>query len=218
MGRGSGKKPPGYRSRPIPTSRLFGGLARQFQLGPALQVLKAWPEIAGPLVSAQLKAVRFAEGILWVRAEQSVWGHQLTFLRPELLRKLENALGKPLVQDIRLTTARPAADMVAAPEPGAQAPPPPGAVASRPVEFAELSPAELADIEARASEHIRDPELAKRWARLEARIRSAQLAHKQAGRPSCLKCGLAHPGPGKLCPVCFARSRPSIAPGAPPAT
>lgn len=162
--------------------------------------MKAWPAVAGPLVSVHLEAVRFAGGILWVRAEQSVWAHQLTFLRPELLRRLEEALGPDVVTDLRLTTSRP-------PGPGSSPPgQDPGDAAPRPPRFAELPGQELAAIEARAAEHIRDPELARRWARLEARIRGVQLARRRAGERPCERCGVPQPGPGRLCPVCRNRS------------
>lgn len=200
--------------------RLVSRFMRGMEVGPMLHVLTQWPRVAGPLVSAHLQAVRFANGTLFVRAEQSVWSHQLTFLRQDLLRKYEEVLGKPVVQDIRLTTAQPAAPGLAAPAPsspsrGAPMAPAPG-TADRAPRFAELTEAELAEIETRASRHIKDPELARRWAKLEARMRSAQLARKLAGEKTCEKCGVRHPGKGPLCPVCDIEAKPPIVPGLPP--
>ncbi len=252
-----GRSGHGRRGSPELASRLVRRFVRGLEVGPALQVLGAWPRVAGALVAQHLQAVRFVDGTLFVRAEQSVWSHQLTFMRPDLLRNYAEVLGKPTVRDIRLTMAAPAA-------PGQAAAPPPagyirgyvpgagpsartgagagpsagtgagpdagpgagtgagggGAVAGRPgeyngpVRFAQLPQDEVAAIEARAAEHIKDPELAKRWAKLEERIKSAQLARKLAGEKACEKCGVRHPGKGRLCPICDIEGKPPISPGA----
>ncbi len=193
----------------------MGAFVRRLRIGPVLQVVKAWPQVAGPLISKHLQAVRFVDGTLFVRAEQSVWGHQLTFLRPELLKKFEAELGKPIVKDIRLT--------VVAPGPGEVALPPAGGIpfgnpatgapaAPRTVPVVALPPEEVAAIEARAAEHIKNPALAKRWAQLEARVRGAQLGRRQLGQLPCKTCGVPHPGPGDLCLVCYRQAIPPVDP------
>lgn len=199
--------------------RLVNRFMRGMEVGPTLQVLTAWARVAGPLVADHLRAVRFSDGTLFVRADQGVWAHQLTFLRPELLRKYEEVLGRQVVRDIRLTSAPPAAPGQASGLPGRSADTAArgrhGGPGGAP-RFAALPAEEIAEIEARAARHIRDPELATRWARLEARIKSAQLARRLAGQKACRKCGVCHPGAGPLCPVCEIETKPPIVPGLEP--
>ncbi|MBM3266465.1 MAG: DUF721 domain-containing protein [Candidatus Sericytochromatia bacterium] len=190
---------------------------RKLRIGPVLEVVRAWPEVAGPLVSKHLQAVRFGGGILWVRAEQSVWAHQLTFLRPELLEKFEAKLGKQVVVDIRLSLASPGPGEPAPPPAISLPVPPPGRSSGPPptVPVVELPPEQVAAIEARAAEHIKNPDLARRWVQMELRVRGAQLGRRQLGQQGCRSCGVPHPGPGDLCPVCYRQSLPPADPNRP---
>ncbi|MBM3274293.1 MAG: DUF721 domain-containing protein [Candidatus Sericytochromatia bacterium] len=199
------RKGPRRRSRPTSIGGLVGGLSRRFNVGPTLAVIKAWPRVAGEVVAKNLQPVRFVEGVLWVRSDQSVWSHQLTFLRPDLLARYEAELGRKIVDDIRLTVSAPVSD---APGfgPGKKSDGEEGPRLAGGPPVADLSADELAAIEARAAEHIRDPKLRARWSKLEAVMRATQRGRKQAGQAACTACGLSHPGPGKFCPVCYGRS------------
>jgi hypothetical protein len=193
------------RSRLTSIGGLVGGLSRRFNVGPTLAVMKAWERVAGEVVAKNLQPVRFVDGVLWVKSEQSVWSHQLTFLRPELLARYEAELGRRIVEDVRLTVSAPIADVPVF-GPGRKAEHEEGPHLAGGPPLANLSAEELAAIEARAAEHIRDPKLRARWIKLEAAMRATQRGRKQAGQAACAACGLPHPGPGKLCPVCYGRS------------
>ncbi|MEK6527225.1 MAG: DUF721 domain-containing protein [Nitrospirota bacterium] len=63
---------------------------------------RRWPEIAGDQIAAHTRPdlIRFKK--LFLIAENSVWLHQLTFLKPTLIEKINAAAGSPVISDIVL--------------------------------------------------------------------------------------------------------------------
>lgn len=185
----------GRRHFPVKAGLVLGKFVKRLDLDVAVEVLKAWPEAAGEFVARHLVALRFENGTLWVRSEDSVWSQQLTFLKPKLLEHLTAALKRTLVRDIRLSTMSPLADSHAGLDRELQE-------SRRPLPKVQLPRDEIAAIEAKALEVIRDPNLAHRWANVEARVRSVHLARKNVGGRPCRRCGVICAQAGSLCPVC----------------
>ncbi len=65
-----------------------------------MQVLALWSTAAGERLAGQTKATRLIRGQLYVKVTSSAWAHQLSFFRREYIRKINDALGEPLVKDI----------------------------------------------------------------------------------------------------------------------
>lgn len=65
-----------------------------------------WPVAVGPGVARHTRAVGFHEGTLLVEVEGSAWLQELTMLRRDLVRKLNQHLGAPLVRDLNFINAR----------------------------------------------------------------------------------------------------------------
>ena len=61
----------------------------------------AWSPAVGPKVAARTQAVWFSDGRLVVEVEDSIWQRQLTVLKGQILKKLEEILGQPLVGEIQ---------------------------------------------------------------------------------------------------------------------
>ncbi len=80
----------------------------------------AWSPAVGPKVAARAQAVWFTGGCLVVEVEDAVWRQQLTVLKGQILRKMEELLGQPLVGEIefRLRSRRRAPQRADAPHPG----------------------------------------------------------------------------------------------------
>jgi len=71
--------------------------------------LAIWPEIAGEQIAAVAQAEAVRGGTLIVRAKSSVWANELTFYKPELLKKLNARLGGGSdIEDIHFQTGTPA--------------------------------------------------------------------------------------------------------------
>lgn len=60
----------------------------------------AWPPAVGPKVAARTEAVWFSEGRLVVEVEDGTWQRQLAALKGQILKRLEDMLGQPLVGEI----------------------------------------------------------------------------------------------------------------------
>jgi predicted nucleic acid-binding Zn ribbon protein len=70
------------------------------RLGKQAAVLQ-WSEIAGPKIAEETKALRIDGDTLVVKVNRAAWRQQLTFLKSELLLRLELKLGKEVIKDIR---------------------------------------------------------------------------------------------------------------------
>ncbi len=84
---------------------VLAGIAHRYGLETKLaehRLQQRWAEIAGAPVAAHTRpdAIRFKK--LHLVVENSVWLHQLTFLKPTLIRQINAAVGRPLVSEIVL--------------------------------------------------------------------------------------------------------------------
>jgi len=75
------------------------GIARELR---EHRILARWREIVGPTLSDRTWPDGLERGVLWVRVKNSSWLHQLSFLREDLVARLNRELGDPpLIQDLR---------------------------------------------------------------------------------------------------------------------
>jgi hypothetical protein len=70
------------------------------RLGKQTAVLQ-WAEIAGPKIADETEALRIDGDTLVVKVSRAAWRQQLTFLKNDLLVRLESKLGKGVIEDIR---------------------------------------------------------------------------------------------------------------------
>ena len=60
-----------------------------------------WADIAGPKIAEEAVALRIDGDTLVVRVGRAAWRQQLSFLKVELLGRMESRLGKGVIKDIR---------------------------------------------------------------------------------------------------------------------
>lgn len=92
-----------YRHFFASVSSVLTGLAKRLGLETKLleaQLSRHWPEIAGDQVAAHTRPDQIRFKKLHLVVENSVWLHQLTFLKPTLLKKINEAAGSQIVADI----------------------------------------------------------------------------------------------------------------------
>jgi predicted nucleic acid-binding Zn ribbon protein len=65
-------------------------------------VFARWEEIVGPTIAAQSWPLQLRDGVLRIGVEQPGWGTQLSFLGPELVRKVAAATGDASVEKIEV--------------------------------------------------------------------------------------------------------------------
>jgi hypothetical protein len=131
--------------RPLPVADLLGNLFSGQPLEGRLRegrIWQIWDEVVGKGVAAKAQPVSFRDGTLTVAVSNAPWMQQLTFMKVEILSKLNRALGEDLVRDIYLKAGK-----VSSP-----------AKKQAPVRPRQLSAAEREQIARQAAE-IDDPEL-----------------------------------------------------------
>jgi predicted nucleic acid-binding Zn ribbon protein len=68
---------------------------------PLARVQGVWTEVAGVGLAARAAPVSEREGVVTFACESAVWAQELELLAPDLLGRLNAALGGPLVQRLR---------------------------------------------------------------------------------------------------------------------
>lgn len=84
---------------------VLSGIARRHGMEPKLlehKLLKNWPEIAGEQIAAHTRPDQIKFKKLHLIAESSVWLQHLTFLKPDLIEKINAAAGRSLITDVVL--------------------------------------------------------------------------------------------------------------------
>ncbi len=59
-----------------------------------------WPEVVGEVLAAHTSPSRIKFRKLYITVENSMWLHQLTFLKGSILEKIHSAIGQDLLTDI----------------------------------------------------------------------------------------------------------------------
>jgi predicted nucleic acid-binding Zn ribbon protein len=77
---------------------------------------RVWPEAVGELVAAQAHPTSERAGVVVVTCSSSVWAQELTLMAPDLVARLNAALGAENVQELRCRAA-PAGAWAKAPRP-----------------------------------------------------------------------------------------------------
>jgi len=64
------------------------------------QLLDRWGEIVGPKIADVTTAERLVDGRLWISVSHPAWRIELTFIKQELIDKVNDDLGEKIVKDI----------------------------------------------------------------------------------------------------------------------
>ncbi len=85
---------------------IFGALRKQGLTDQArrLAIHMSWDKAVGPEVAARTSPESFRRGVLLVRAINPTWQNELTYLKRELIAKLNAELGEGTVQDIKIVS------------------------------------------------------------------------------------------------------------------
>lgn len=84
--------------------KIVGGIRDEFDLdekGRQYEAFRLWPDIVGERVAAHTKPLYIVDGNLHVHCQGSVWSQELTFRKSEIIEKINEALGKRAIKDIR---------------------------------------------------------------------------------------------------------------------
>ena len=67
------------------------------------EAVEKWNEVVGPQVSASAAAERIRDGILYVCCKSSTWSSELALYKDDIAGRLNAAVGKKVVTDIRFS-------------------------------------------------------------------------------------------------------------------
>ncbi|HSF33240.1 MAG TPA: DUF721 domain-containing protein [Candidatus Tectomicrobia bacterium] len=72
----------------------------------AEQLTVLWPKLVGPTVAKVAYPAQFRSGTLFIDVADSIWMQELKFRERELIERLNEAVGEPLVRRLFLQLAR----------------------------------------------------------------------------------------------------------------
>ncbi|MCD6098843.1 DUF721 domain-containing protein [bacterium] len=73
------------------------GLKRRVE---EFETVLVWDDVVGEQVSRHAVPIKIEKGVLFVHCESASWRQEISFLKPDLIKKLNKHLGKKLVNDI----------------------------------------------------------------------------------------------------------------------
>lgn len=155
------------------------------------QALAKWKETVGPQIAASTRAEAVREGTLFICCKSSMWSSELSLHKTDIVKKLNAAIGKPIIKDIRFSARGFRKAVEEAPQ-EERAP----AQDSIPVDPEE---AKAADEAASACESDDLGARVRKAILTSKRLREAKL---QDGFKTCKKCGELHNGEHDVCDPC----------------
>jgi predicted nucleic acid-binding Zn ribbon protein len=64
------------------------------------QAAMCWSEAVGPRIAEQTEALGVEDGKVFVRVRSSSWKTELVFMKPKIIDRLNQAVGKEVIKDI----------------------------------------------------------------------------------------------------------------------
>ncbi len=64
------------------------------------EVLERWPSIVGEKIAAVTEPSRIEDGTLTVHVKRAAWRNELTFLKQDLRKKINEVMGEEIVTEI----------------------------------------------------------------------------------------------------------------------
>jgi predicted nucleic acid-binding Zn ribbon protein len=94
------------RREPRPLSEAIAALADRLAPQTTLaEVQRVWPEVVGPMIAAQADPTTERDGVLAVTCSSAVWAQELDLMGPDLVGRLNAALGADAVRSLRCSSA-----------------------------------------------------------------------------------------------------------------
>lgn len=82
-------------------SQLIAGLGLQEKFN-GWRIVEDWPQVVGPEIARQTRAVKFSEGVLTIAVEKDSWRQELEMQKELLMRKIHELPGGKSVKKIVL--------------------------------------------------------------------------------------------------------------------
>jgi predicted nucleic acid-binding Zn ribbon protein len=100
-----GPRPPRRRA-PVPLAGAIEALTRRLEPDTALAAIqRAWPAVVGEVIAEECEPRSERGGVVTVVCRSAVWAQELTFMAPDLVARLNEALGTSRVTELRCRAA-----------------------------------------------------------------------------------------------------------------
>ena len=94
------------RTQPRPLSHAVAALADRLAPQTTLaEIQRIWPDAVGDVIAAQAEPTAEREGVLTVTCSSAVWAQELDLMGPELVGRINAALGGESVRSLRCSSA-----------------------------------------------------------------------------------------------------------------
>jgi predicted nucleic acid-binding Zn ribbon protein len=94
------------RTQPRPLSHAVAALADRLAPQTTLaEVQRVWPDAVGEVIAAQAEPTGEREGVLTVTCSSAVWAQELDLMGPDLVGRINAALGAGSVVSLRCSAA-----------------------------------------------------------------------------------------------------------------
>jgi predicted nucleic acid-binding Zn ribbon protein len=94
------------RTQPRPLAHAIAALADRLEPQTTLAaVQRVWPEAVGAVIAAQAEPSTERDGVLGVTCSSAVWAQELDLMGPELVGRINAALGTEAVRSLRCSSA-----------------------------------------------------------------------------------------------------------------
>ena len=96
------------RTQPRPLSHAISALAdRLAPQTPLAEIQRVWVDAVGEVVAAQAEPTGERDGVLTVTCSSAVWAQELDLMGPDLVARINVALGAESVRSLRCSSAPP---------------------------------------------------------------------------------------------------------------
>jgi predicted nucleic acid-binding Zn ribbon protein len=94
------------RTQPRPLAHAIAALADRLAPQTILaDVQRVWPDAVGDVIAAQAEPTGEREGVLTVTCSAAVWAQELDLMGPELVGRINAALGADAIRSLRCSSA-----------------------------------------------------------------------------------------------------------------
>ena len=104
--RGSWERRQPSRRSPVPVAGAVEALAGALEpVTPLASVQRAWPAAVGAAIAAECRPTAERGGVVTVVCGSAVWANELALMAPDLVARLNEALGTARVTELKVRAA-----------------------------------------------------------------------------------------------------------------
>lgn len=145
-----------------------------------------WRQIVGPVIERLTDPLWVMNGVLYVEAATHVVAHELSLMKTDFIKRINEALGEPCINDIKFKVR----DQAREEKNDSQ------------IDLTEVLLLDDEREQIKKTIAIEDAQLREALERLLSMLKKLEKARQRLGWKPCSRCGVFHDGEGSLCFNC----------------